>query len=296
MCPPQHRDATGASRRNGRAAPAAVVVAAFGRVIGVSTRSLRRLAALCVAGCVVTGAAAQAQDAPVIAAAADLKFALEEIAQSFRQETGKEVRLVFGSSGNFGAQIENGAPFQMFLSADESHVLELAGKGLTRDNGTLYAIGRVVLFVPAGSPLEADASLRDLKRALGDGRVKRFAIANPAHAPYGRAAREALQTQGLWSAIEPRLVLGENASQALQFAASGSTQGGIVPLSLSRAPQVARLGTFALLPAEWHQPLRQRAVLLKNAGAVAQAFYAYVQAPKAREVFVRYGFALPGEE
>jgi molybdate transport system substrate-binding protein len=258
--------------------------------------SLRRLATLCIAAWLVTGAAAWAQDVPAIAAAADLKFALDEIAQSFRQETGKEVRLVFGSSGNFVTQIENGAPFQMFLSADEDYVLRLAEKGLARGKGTLYAIGRVVLFVPTGSPLKADASLGDLEAALGDGRLKRFAIANPAHAPYGRAAREALQKRGLWESIEPRLVLGENASQAMQFAASGSTQGGIVPLSLSKAPQFAKLGSFAALPAEWHQPLRQRTVLLRNAGAVAQAFYAYVQTPKAREIFVRYGFVLAGEE
>ena len=258
--------------------------------------SLTRLATLCIAAWLVMGAPARAQDVPTVAAAADLKFALEEIAQSFRQETGKEIRLVFGSSGNFVTQIENGAPFQMLLSADEDYVLRLAEKGLTRGKGALYAIGRVVLFVPAGSPLEADASLRDLELALGDGRLKRFAIANPAHAPYGRAAREALRKRGLWEGIEPRLVLGENASQAMQFAASGSTQGGIVPLSLSKAPQFAKLGSFAPLPADWHRPLRQRTVLLRNAGAVAEAFYAYVQTPKAREVLVRHGFALPGEE
>jgi molybdate transport system substrate-binding protein len=251
---------------------------------------------LCVAAWLVTGAAARAQDIPAIAAAADVKFALEEIAHSFRQETGKEVRLVFGSSGNFVTQIENGAPFQMFLSADEEYVRRLAEKGLARGTGTLYAIGRVVLFVPTGSSLIVDPSLRDLESALGDGRLKRFAIANPAHAPYGRAAREVLQQRGLWEGIEPRLVLGENASQAMQFAASGSTQGGIVPLSLSKAPQFAKLGSFAPLPAEWHRPLRQRTVLLKSAGAVAEAFYAFVQTQKAREVFIRHGFVLPGEE
>ena len=243
------------------------------------------------------GYSSWAADVPAIAAAADLNFALTEVAQRFKQDTGQEVKIVFGSSGTFEAQLEHGAPFQMFLSADEDYVFQLAAKGLTKDRGTLYAIGRIVVFAPHGSPLKADGELRDLKAALVDGRVKRFAIANPEHAPYGRAARSALQHAGLWAVAEPKLVLGENASQAMQFAASGSSQGGIVPLSLSKAPEIAKLGTFALIPAEWHvsEPLKQRAVLLKNAGAVGTAFYQYIQKAAAREVFIRYGFVLPGE-
>jgi molybdate transport system substrate-binding protein len=136
-----------------------------------------------------------------------------------------------------------------------------------------------------------------LRAALGDGRVKRFAIANPEHAPYGRAARAVLEHAGLWPTIAPRLVFGENAAQAMQFAAAGSSQGGIVPLSLSKAPEVARLGQFALIPAAWHagEPLRQRMALLKPAGDTARAFYAFLQQPTARDLFKRYGFLLPGE-
>lgn len=240
---------------------------------------------------------ARADEAPAIAAAADLKFALAEVAARFKRDTGKEVKLVFGSSGTFTTQIENGAPFQMFLSADENYVFRLAEQGLTRDRGALYAVGRIVLFAPHGSSLEVDGELRDLKAALADGRLKRFAIANPEHAPYGRAARAALDRAGLWAGIEAKLVLGENASQATQFAASGSSQGGIIPLSLSRAPEVAKLGRFAAIPAEWHaaEPLRQRMVLTARAGDTAAAFYRYVQAPAAREVFIRSGFVLPGE-
>jgi molybdate transport system substrate-binding protein len=240
---------------------------------------------------------AWSDDAPSIAAAADLKFALAEIAQHFAKEHGRELKLSFGSSGNFAHQIENGAPFQLFLSADESFVFKLAGRELTRDRGVLYAIGRIALFAPYGSALKVDGELKDLERASTDGRIKRFAIANPDHAPYGRAARAALRHAGLWAALEPRLVLGENAAQAMQFAASGSSQGGIVPLSLSKAPEVARLGSFAPLPAQWHaeEPLHQRMVLLRHAGETAARFYDYLQRPAAREVFVRYGFALPGE-
>jgi molybdate transport system substrate-binding protein len=249
--------------------------------------------ALCLLGLRLAWAA----ETPPIAAAADLRFALPEVAERFKLDTGQEVKISFGSSGTFRTQIENGAPFQLFLSADENFIFQLADKSLTRDRGTLYAIGRVVLFAPHVSSLKVDSELKDLKTALGDGRVKHFAIANPDHAPYGRAARAALQHAGLWSVIEPKLVLGENASQAMQFAASASSQGGIVPLSLSKAQEVAKLGNFALIPSEWHanEPLKQRMVLLKSAGDVATAFYQYLQTPAAREVFIRYGFVLPGE-
>jgi len=236
-----------------------------------------------------------AAQAPVIAAAADLKFALTEIADAYRRETGNEVRIAFGSSGNFTQQIEHGAPFELFLSADEAYVERLAAEGLTRDGGTLYAIGRVALFVPRNSPLADDATLADLRRAVREGRVRRFAIANPEHAPYGRAAREVLRRAGLWEAITPSLVLGENASQAMQFAAGGGAEGGIVPWSLAKAPEAAKLGTAVLLPAEWHRPLRQRMVLTKSAGPQAAAFRAYLDTPGARAIFVRNGFALPGE-
>ena len=240
---------------------------------------------------------AVAADAPTIAAAADLKFALTEVAESFRRDTGQTVKLVFGSSGAFTAQIENGAPFEMLLSADEQYVFQLADKGLMRDRGALYAIGRIVLFAPHGSSLKVDADMTDFRVALADGRVKRFAIANPEHAPYGRAARAALRHAGLWPAVEPRLVLGENAGQAMQFASSGSSQGGIMPLSLSRAPELAKLGSFTLLPAEWHadEPLRQRMALTRKAGPTAEAFYSYLQQKEARAILVRYGFMLPGE-
>lgn len=236
-------------------------------------------------------------DIPPIAAAADLKFALAEAADRFQKETGRSVKLSFGSSGNFARQLEQGAPFQLFLSADEAYIQRLADKGVARDAGALYAIGRVVLFAPHGSPLKVDDNLRDLKAALADGRLKRFAIANPEHAPYGRAGRAALESAGLWQAIQPRLVLGENAAQATQFAAAGSSQGGIIPLSLSKAPEIARLGSFALIPAEWHagEPLRQRMALTKNAGDTARTFYAWLQQPAARTIFRRYGFVLPGE-
>src|SRR5947208_8151813 len=165
----------------------------------------------------------------------------------------------------------------MFLSADECFVFRLPDAGKTLDRGTLYAEGRIVLFAPKGSPLKPDGNFADLRAALQDGRIQRFAIANPEHAPYGRAAEQALKGQGLWDAIRPKLVLGENVSQAAQFATSGSAQGGIFAYSLALAPSVSGLGSYAVLASDWHAPLRQRMVLMKGAGETAQAFYRHLQ-------------------
>jgi len=233
-----------------------------------------------------------AQDrVPVIAAASDLKFALERIATDFEKESGRKLRLNFGSSGNFARQIRQGAPFELFLSADESYVKDLAAAGLTRDEGALYAVGRIALYLPKGSKIPLDAQLKGLREAMP--RLNKFAIANPEHAPYGRAAQEALQKAGVWEGLQRKLVIGENISQAAQFVATGSADAGIVALSLALAPELARSGKHLVLPAELHSPLRQRMVLTKQAGETAQAFYRYLQTPAARRVFEQYGFTLP---
>lgn len=246
---------------------------------------------------VAMGAGAQAQTSkpPVVAAAADLKFALDDIAAEFKTDTGQEVKLTYGSSGNFTRQLLEGAPFEIFLSADESYVFQLADAGKTADRGVLYAEGRIVLFAPKGSAVKVDAGFADLRAALADGRLQKFAIANPEHAPYGRAAQQALKHADLWDAIQPKLVLGENVAQTAQFASSGSTQGGIFAYSLALSPAIAALGDYVLVPAEWHDPLKQRMVLMKDAGDGAKAFYAYIRTPAARTLFGKYGFVLPGE-
>jgi molybdate transport system substrate-binding protein len=258
---------------------------------------LRFVRRLLVAGGVsfCTAPLAYAQSGPPIAAASDLKFALDEVATKFKTETGQDLRITYGSSGNFTNQLQQGAPFELFLSADEGFVFKLADAGKTADRGSLYAVGRVVLFTPHGSALKADAEFKDLKAALADGRVQKFAIANPEHAPYGVAAQQALQSRGLWDAVKAKLVLGENVSQAAPFATSGASQGGIFAYSLALSPEVGKLGTYVLIPAEWHEPLRQRMVLMKNAGDVAKAFYSYMQTPLARTILRKFGFVLPGE-
>lgn len=259
-------------------------------------KTLKGLIALCVASLLLfsnMSAQAASHDVPAIAAASNIKFALDEIAKQFTKDTGERVRISYGSSGNFVAQIKHGAPFQMFMSADEKYTHQLALSGETVDEGVLYAVGRLAIAAPKNSPLELDSELSGLKSLLKSGQMQRFAIANPDHAPYGERARELLQNMGLWASIEPQLIYGENVSQAAQFVVSGSTQGGIIALSLAIAPQFKKMGHYQALPAELHAPLYQRMVLTKKAGATAKAFYAYLQTETAREVFIEFGFGLP---
>lgn len=236
-----------------------------------------------------------AEKSPLIACASSMRFAMEELSAKFMAESGDKIRLAYGSSGNFTRQIMQGAPFELFLSADNAYPLRLAEAGLTIDEGAPYALGRLALFVPNGSPLAADPTLGDLGAALDAGKVKRFAIASPDHAPYGRAAREILHAKGLWEKIGPTLVFGENVAQAAQFAASGSSQGGIVAYSLVLAPEIARLGTAAILPQEDHKPLVQRMILVKGASEIAQAFYRFMGSAAAHAILARHGFAPPAD-
>ena len=240
-------------------------------------------------------APARAAEAPTIAAAADLQYVLAQIAQAFERGTGKEVKLVFGSSGNLARQIVGGAPFQVFISADESMVDTVVKAGRAQDRGAIYAIGRLTLFIPTGSRLPLNASLADLKAAALDGRLQKLAIANPEHSPYGRAAREALVAAGVWDSVSAKLVLGENVGQAAQSAVSGAAQASIVADSLAHAPTLAGKGSFVRIPAVLHMPLRQRMVLIKSAGADAREFYDYVRSPAAQSILRRNGFAPPDE-
>ncbi|MBD3775367.1 MAG: molybdate ABC transporter substrate-binding protein [Rhodobacteraceae bacterium] len=237
-----------------------------------------------------------ADPVPNVAAASDLRLALTEVAVAFERDTGDKVELTFGSSGNFYRQLQEGGPFDLYLSADEEYALNLAREGLTVDNGALYAIGRLVIIAPQGSPLAVDNDLEGLRSALANGEITRFAIANPEHAPYGARAEEALRHAGLWDPLADRLVLGENVSQALQFATAGGAQGGIVAYSLALDPALEGRADYALIPDDWHQPLRQRMVLMKDADPVARSFYDYLQQPAARSILARYGFVLPDGE
>jgi molybdate transport system substrate-binding protein len=266
-------------------------------MIRVATHAIIACALLLLAPAAIAAASGTGGDTagPAVAAASDLRFALEEILAGYVPTPGGAVRVTYGSSGNLARQIEQGAPFELFLSADEAYVLRLAERGLTRDRGTLCGIGRIALFVPDGSALRVDPALEDLARGLADGRAGRIAIANPAHAPYGRAAEQALRKLGLWEAISPRLVLGENVAQAAQFAASGNADAGIIAWSLALAPPMQARGRAALLPASLHDPLRQRMVLIRGASRDAERLYEHLQSPAARAILARYGFELPGD-
>jgi molybdate transport system substrate-binding protein len=254
----------------------------------------KRLSAVIAVVLAMTANTAHAADA-VVAAASDLKFALEAIAEDFQHDTGHRLKLTFGSSGILSTQIRNGAPFELFLSADEDYVLKLHAQGLTRDQGVLYAVGRIVLIAGPRSTLPVDSELKGLLQQLDAGTLGHFAIANPDHAPYGRRAAEALRHAGAWEAIEPLLVYGENVSQAAQFAVGGAAVGGIVALSLVMSPKVAGGARYAVIPEDWHSPLRQRMVLMRSAGPGAEALFAYLQQPAARALMRRFGFTLPDD-
>ena len=226
-----------------------------------------------------------------VAAASDLQFAMAELAAQYRKETGQAVELRLGSSGQFAQQIRQGLPADLYLSADENFVFQLADAGFTQDRGFLYALGRIALVVPSASAIQLDPSLRGLREALPG--LRHFAIANPEHAPYGRAAQQALERLGLWHLARPKLVLGENIAQATQFVTSGSAEAGITAASLAMAPEVARATRSLVLPADLHAPLRQRMVLLRRADASAMGFYRFLQSEAARAVLQRYGFSFP---
>jgi len=227
-----------------------------------------------------------------IAAAADLKFAMSELSEQFERQTGTKVDVTFGSSGNFFSQIQNGAPFDLFFSADIYYPKKLEATGLA-EPGTLYeyAIGRLVIWMPADAKVDVT---KEGWKSLLDSSVEKIAIANPEHAPYGRAAVAALQASGIYERVKHKLVYGENISQAAQFVQSGSAQAGIVAMSLAVSPAM-RGGKKWDIPAEMHPTLEQGAIVLKDAKnkAAARAFLEFVKSASSRAMFTKYGFAIP---
>jgi molybdate transport system substrate-binding protein len=234
---------------------------------------------------------AGASDAPLIAAASSMQFALREIAQSYKQDTGVELRLTLGASGKLFRQIENNAPFELFISADDRLAQKLAASPRARLPRVILARGRLAVFAAHGSPLRPDARLDGLADALAEGQISKFAIANPAHAPYGLRAREALQSAGLWSRLQDKLVVGENVAQAAQFAISGAAQGGIVAHSLLVTDKTSDRGRYALLPESWHRPILHSMVLLENSDDTTMAFFRYLRSPRAQQILSRFGYA-----
>ena len=227
-----------------------------------------------------------------VAAAADLQFALDELRADYQKQSGKRADISYGSSGNFFAQLQNGAPFDIFLSANIDYPRRLEAAGLA-EPGTLYeyAVGRITLYLPGDSRVD----LEKLGwKALLDSSIQRIAIANPEHAPYGRAAIEALRASGIYEQVRGKLVYGENIAQSAHFVASGSAQAGILALSLAVSPPMKN-GRRWEIPASLHAPIIQCAIILRAAKDkdAAQAFLTLLKSDAGRKILESYGFGAP---
>jgi molybdate transport system substrate-binding protein len=239
--------------------------------------------------------AAQNSCVVTVAAASDLTYAMKEIAADFEKSAACSVRVSYGSSGNFETQIENGAPFDVFFSADIEYPRKLEAEGLASPGSTyLYGIGKLILWVRNDSQLDVSKGLDVLR----DPSVKKIAIANPLHAPYGRAAEDALRKAGVYDAIKDRLVLGENISQTAEFAETGNADAGILALSLVLSPALKEKGRYFQIADNLYSPIQQGVVVVsasKNHQS-AQAFLDYIKTPAMTAILERYGFVLPGKE
>jgi molybdate transport system substrate-binding protein len=229
----------------------------------------------------------------VVAAAADLSSALKQVGDNYEKQTGVKIKLSFAASGALTQQIQNGAPFDVFFSADMDYPRQLISAG-DADSASLYqyAVGKLVLWVPADSPLDVE---HQGMKILLDPSVKKISIGNPQHAPYGRAAVAALKHAGLYDQVADRLVLGENISQAAQFVESGNAQAGFVALAHAIAPEMKGKGKYWEVPADFYPPLAQGVVVLTHSQRKKEAeeFVEYIKSKEAVEVLRQYGFSLP---
>ncbi|MSN24996.1 MAG: molybdate ABC transporter substrate-binding protein [Geobacter sp.] len=225
-----------------------------------------------------------------IAAAADLKFAMDEIVGGFnRNHSGDEVQVVYGSSGKFHTQIMQGAPYDLYFSADSAYPRELVRQGQAASEVKPYAVGRIVLW-----SAEMDASKMSLA-SLADPRITKIAIANPKHAPYGKRAEEALRSAGLWEKLQAKLVFGENISQTAQFVRTGNAQVGIIALSLVLNPELAKKGGYYLIPEAMHTPLEQGYIITKQGAnkPLTKKFADFMVSKQVRGIMTKYGFVPP---
>ncbi len=253
---------------------------------------MRPVARMLLAAFCLALAAPAAAEKITIAAASDLKFAMDEIVADFRKANRADtVEVIYGSSGKFHTQIQQGAPYDLYFSADIGYPRELATGGFAASEVKRYAFGRIVLWSAT-----MDASKMTLA-SLADPKITRIAIANPRHAPYGKRAQEALRASGLWDKVEPRLVYGESISHAAQFVQTGAAQVGIIALSLALNAGLAGKGGYWLIPDKLHEPLEQGYIITKRAAAnpLAKKFDAYMGSAQTRATMVKYGFELPGE-
>jgi molybdate transport system substrate-binding protein len=250
--------------------------------------SIRRFRTILVAVCCLFSVLCAAQEIGV-AAAADLQFAMEDIAGRFQKQTGKTVKAIYGSSGNFYQQIQSGAPFDVFFSANLDYPKKLEAAGLTEPGSYYqYASGKIVIWVPSDSKLDLRAGLK----ALLDPSVKKVAIANPQHAPYGQAAVAAMQRENIYDKVKDKFVLGENISQTASFVVSGAADVGIVALSLALSPNMKGKGRYVEVPAGEYPPIEQACVILRSSKnkEVAREFLSFMKTAAIRDVLKSYGF------
>lgn len=222
-----------------------------------------------------------------VAAASDLTAAFEELGREFETTHKIKVVFVFGSTGVLTRQIENGAPMDLFAAANVTYVDQLEQKGLIiPDTKAIYARGRITLWTTSDSPIRVE-TISDLTRP----EIRRIAIANPDHAPYGLAAKQALESAGVWDAVKPKLVYGDNIRQTLQYAETGNVDVAIVALSLSQQSK----GRWTLVPEQLHQPIDQGLAVIKGTRneQAARAFASFITGPRGREILGKYGFAFP---
>ncbi|MDD2733352.1 MAG: molybdate ABC transporter substrate-binding protein [Desulfuromonadaceae bacterium] len=228
-----------------------------------------------------------------VAAAADLKFAMDEIVTGFnKNHSDVVVEVIYGSSGKFFTQIQQGAPFDLYFSADIAYPRALAKKGLAASDVTPYAVGRIVLWSNS-----MDTTHMTLA-SLADPRITKIAIANPKHAPYGKRAEEALRAGKMWDTVQSKLVFGENIAHTAQFVQTGNAQIGIIALSLVLNPELSKKGGYYLIPDTLHLPLEQAYIITKHGAdkLLAKQFAQYMTSKETRRIMTRYGFVLPGEK
>ncbi len=250
--------------------------------------SIRRLILMVVVGLCGLSTLCVSQEISV-AAAADLQFAMQDIAGRFQKETGKTVKPIYGSSGNFLQQIQNGAPFDIFFSANLDYPNKLEAAGLTEPGSYYqYARGKIVIWIPSDSKLDLSSGMK----VLLDPSVKKIAIANPQHAPYGQAAVAALQRENIYDKIKDKFVLGENISQTASFVVSGAADVGIVALSLAVSPNMKGKGRYIEIPVGEYPPIEQACVILRSSKnkEAAREFLSFVKTPAMADVLRSYGF------
>ena len=226
-----------------------------------------------------------------IAVAANMKDAFAEIAAEFKSTGKPEVRVVYGSSGNFAAQIMNGAPFSLFIAADEQFPLELFKNGKTVDDGSVYAIGKLVIITKTSSGIHLLDSKSDIAKAIS--KANKVAIAKPELAPYGRAAVQYLKAEGLWDLAKDKLVYADNIGAATTYVASGAADLGFTAFSLAKSPELLKQTSYVAVDTKMYGPIKQRMVLIKGAPQEAQDLYRFMQGPKAKAILQKYGYSTP---